>query len=191
MIIQRILPYTHYLMKQALSPGDQAIDATVGNGHDTLLLAKLVGDTGKVYGFDIQRQALQNTKALLQEHQMDNRVTLFQESHDKMKELLPPEAIGNIGCAVFNLGYLPGSDKSITTTANSTIDAIEQLLEIIKVNGLILIVVYHGHEEGKKEKEALLRYLSALDQKFVDVLKYSFINQKNDPPFLLVAQKKK
>lgn len=190
MSLERILPFAKTLLRSVLQVGDIAIDATVGNGHDTVFLAEQVGDTGKVFGFDIQREAIEKTKARLSEKNLLDRVQLFQTSHANMRETIPKDVHGKVKAAVFNLGYLPGGDKSIVTKAPSTIAAIEQLLEILTVGGLIVIVVYHGHEEGKRERDELLAYVTNIDQTKADVLRYEFINQKNHPPFILAIEKK-
>lgn len=137
--------------ENAAGEGDIVVDATMGNGHDTQFLAELVGENGHVYAFDIQESAVANTKERLGD-MYQARTTLFHKSHDKIAESLPPETHGKVAAAVFNLGYLPGGDKSITTNGSSTIKAIEQLLSIMKDEGLIVLVVYHGHPEGKAEK---------------------------------------
>lgn len=190
MSLERILPFSKTLLRSVLQTGDMAIDATAGNGHDTVFLAEQVGDTGKVFGFDIQQEAIEKTKARLKEKNLLDRVQLFQTSHANLLETLPKDVHGKVKAAVFNLGYLPGSDKSIVTKATSTIAAIEQLLEILTVGGLIVIVVYHGHEEGKRERDELLAYVTNIEQTKADVLRYEFINQKNHPPFILAIEKK-
>lgn len=190
MTLQRILPFSKILLRSVLNEGDIAIDATVGNGYDTVFLAEQVGAAGKVFGFDIQGEAIENTKNQLSSKGLLKRVELFQTSHAKMMDSLPKNVHGKVKAAVFNLGYLPGGDKSIVTKATSTIAAIEQLLAILQTGGLIVIVIYHGHAEGKHERDAILSYATKLEQTKADVLRYEFINQKNHPPFLIAIQKK-
>lgn len=115
---------------------------------------------------------------------------MFHKSHDKIAESLPPEADGRVAAAIFNLGYLPGGDKSVTTHGASTIKAIEQLLAMMKEDGLIVLVVYHGHREGKAEKEDVLAYCRNIDQQTARVLSYGYLNQQNDPPFIIAIEKK-
>ena len=184
-----IIKYSHHLLEKSISIGDKVIDATCGNGNDTLLLSNLVGNSGHVYAFDIQKQAIQNTKLLLQEHQRDN-VSLIQDSHEKINQYIKLTEDEKIGGAVFNLGYLPRSDKKIITTGNSSIAAINAILPLLKKDGLIVLVVYHGHDGGKEEKEMILKSVIQLDQKKYSVLQYGFINQKNNPPFILAIQKR-
>ena len=184
MTLQRVLPYTKQLLEQAISPGDCVVDGTAGNGHDTLFLAKLTGVSGKVFAFDIQAEAIKATGERVQEFQ---HVELVHDSHAKINEYVKEP----ISAAVFNLGYLPKGDHSIITKAQSTLAALEQCLELLTVNGLLLIVVYSGHEGGSEERDAVMEFISALPQKSFDVLKYEFINQQHSPPFLLAVEKKR
>ncbi|MCT1904577.1 class I SAM-dependent methyltransferase [Oceanobacillus sojae] len=186
-MLLNILTYAHTLLRESLKEGDIAIDATCGNGHDTLFLSQAVGSAGKVYGFDIQKQAIQKTKEKLQENDCQN-VSLIQDSHEKIPDYIKEDIFGG---AIFNLGYLPKSDKLIITKPHSTLAAIGAILERLKTNGLIILVVYYGHSGGKEEKEAVLSYTSQLDQKKYQVLQYRFINQQNQAPFLIAIEKKK
>ncbi|GEN88658.1 class I SAM-dependent methyltransferase [Oceanobacillus sojae] len=186
-MLLNILTYAHTLLRESLKEGDIAIDATCGNGHDTLFLSQTVGSAGKVYGFDIQEQAIQKTQEKLQENDCHN-VSLIQDSHEKIPEYIKEDIFGG---AIFNLGYLPKSDKSIITKPHSTLAAIEAILEKLKTKGLIILVIYYGHSGGLEEKEAVLSYTSQLNQKEYQVLQYKFINQQNQAPFLIAIEKKK
>jgi predicted methyltransferase len=190
MNLSRILPFAKELLEKVVEPGGVVVDATVGNGHDTLFLAKLVGKKGQVYGFDIQERAVENTKARLNEHGVGDRAQILMESHAHVKEVISDEKHGMVQAAIFNLGYLPGSDKEIITKPDSTLKAIESFLEILKPGGLIILVVYYGHEGGVEEKERLMTYLYDLDQTKAHVLQYQFLNQKNNPPFLIAVEKR-
>ncbi|MDR0137946.1 class I SAM-dependent methyltransferase [Metabacillus idriensis] len=189
MKLERVLPFAKSILSKAVTEGDIAIDATIGNGHDTVFLAELVGETGHVYGFDIQDDAIHATSARLSEHSLTDRVTLFKESHEKADDCLPAAVSGNIASAIFNLGYLPGGDKEIVTKPESTIGAIEQLFSMMKQGGVIILVIYHGHPGGKMERDALLEYAGKLDQKKAHVLQYQFLNQKNSAPFVIAIEK--
>lgn len=186
-MLKGILNVAHDLLKDSIEKEETAIDATCGNGNDTLFLSKVTGEDGHVLAFDIQDQAIKNTKQLLKENSQNN-VTLIQDSHANISDYVAAEQ--KIGGAIFNLGYLPRSDKSIITKGKSTITAINTILHHLKKDGLIVIVVYHGHDGGKQEKEALLKYVGSLEQKAFTVLRHEFINQQNDPPFILAIQKK-
>ena len=183
MTLQRVLPYTKFLLEQAVLPGDCVVDGTAGNGHDTFFLAGLTGDSGKVFAFDIQAEAIKATAERVKEFQ---HVELVHDSHAKIKEYVTEP----ISAAVFNLGYLPKGDHSIITKAQSTLAALEQCLELLTVNGLLLVVVYSGHDGGSEERDAVVEFVTALPQKSFNVLKYQFINQQHSPPFLLAVEKK-
>ncbi len=190
MKLEGVLPFARTLLRSFCEEGDIVIDATCGNGNDTLFLSKLVGESGHVFAFDIQEQAIENSKQRLVDHHANHNVTFYHASHDELTTQLPSDLHTKVTAAIFNLGYLPGSDKSITTTGSSTIGAIEQLLQLLKPEGVIILVIYHGHEEGKREKELVMNYVKQLDQKQVHVLQYEFINQKNDPPFVVAIEKR-
>lgn len=186
-MLQRVLPYAKTLLSEVIKEGDIAIDATCGNGHDTLFLTELVGDSGHVYGFDIQQQAIDTTKYRLEEHGVLNRATIILDGHENLSKYVKEEISG----AVFNLGYLPGARHDVVTKGETTISAIRQLLKQLKIGGMIVLVVYHGHDGGKEERDAIINYVSSLPQKYVHVLRYEFINQKNSPPFIIALEKMK
>lgn len=190
MNLQRVLEFARTVLKNAVKPGDSVVDATIGNGHDTLFLAKLTGPDGHVYGFDIQDKAIEQTKERLEAENMLNRITLFQTGHEKLLTMIPANDQKNITGAIFNLGYLPRGDKSIVTKPDTTISAVEQLLKIMPTGGTIVLVVYHGHPEGAIERDSLLQYVENIDQEQAHVLQYGFINQKNNPPFIIAIEKK-
>lgn len=188
-MLKGILNYAHHLLEESINEGEIVIDATCGNGNDTLFLSKIVGNEGHVLAFDIQEQAIQNTKQLISDNGFDN-VSVINDSHAHLEKYLPEKMNGTIGGAIFNLGYLPKSDKTIITEGHSTIAAIDTILTNLKKDGLIVIVVYHGHEGGKDEKELVLKHVINLEQREYSVLKYGFINQKNNPPFIVAIQKR-
>ncbi len=187
-MIANALQYSHHLLKELVQPGDHVIDATVGNGYDTLFLAQLVGETGIVYGFDIQEKAMQaTTEKLTKEHQLA-QVRLYQQGHETIATLLPKQEA--IKAAIFNLGYLPKSDKSIVTHAETTILAIQGILPHLEKSGQILLMIYYGHEGGLTEKNTVTAFAKDLSQEAYTVLCYQFVNQQNQPPILLVIEKK-
>ncbi|MEI5908798.1 class I SAM-dependent methyltransferase [Bacillus spongiae] len=190
MKLDRILPFGHQLLERAAGKGDIVIDATMGNGHDSVMLAKLVGETGHVYSFDIQEQALRNTTIRLENENLEKQVTLHPIGHEHIKSSLPAEIHGKVRAAIFNLGYLPGGDKSIVTKGNTTIKALEDLLELLAPEGIIVLVIYHGHDEGKIERDEVITFVSQLDQQKAHVLQYQFINGQNHPPFIIAIEKK-
>ncbi|NSL51347.1 class I SAM-dependent methyltransferase [Calidifontibacillus erzurumensis] len=189
MILKRVLQFAHSLLEAAVKEGDFAIDATVGNGHDTVLLASLVGDRGKVFGFDIQQIAIETTKKRLKESNLEQRAELFLIGHEQIHEVISTDEFAKVKAAIFNLGYLPGGDKSIVTTPTSTIQAVETLLKMMPTGGIIVLVVYHGHPEGQVERDHLLQFVKTIDQKRAHVLQYQFLNQINNAPFVIAIEK--
>ncbi|MDH5444020.1 MAG: 16S rRNA (cytosine(1402)-N(4))-methyltransferase [Gammaproteobacteria bacterium] len=141
----------HLKLKTIINKGDIVVDATVGNGHDTLFLSECVGEQGIVYGFDIQKQAIESTRLKLEQSDLSHRVRLFETSHEKMKNVIKLEHKGQITAIMFNLGYLPGGDKAIKTETPSTILALQQSLELLKPSGILSVVAYPGHPGGDDE----------------------------------------
>jgi SAM-dependent methyltransferase len=178
------------LLSEYVSAGDTAIDATAGNGHDTLALARLAGASGKVYAFDIQEAAINNTKALLEKEGFLDQCELIFGSHLRMAEFLPKSAGGKISAVVFNLGWLPGGEKDETTRTETTLPAGEQALALIRPGGIIAVTMYDGHPRGAEEKEALLSFAGELSQAEYHAVYISYINQRNNPPELLMITKK-
>ncbi len=189
MSLARVLPYTKQLLESVIEPGDCVVDMTAGNGHDTQFLAECVGPEGRVLAFDVQAQAIEESTRRLDEAGKLERVDLYHESHIHVGARLSDER-RPVRAGVFNLGYLPGSDKSITTTGEETLEALDALLPVLAPGGLVVLVVYHGHLEGKRERDAVLDYVTALDQQGYAVLQYRFLNQQNHPPFIIAIEKK-
>ena len=187
MILQRVLQYAQQLLKDNIKEGDTVVDATAGNGHDTLFLAQLVGDEGQVYAFDVQKEAVDATLLRLLDHGLEHRAVVLNKGHEEVMQYVHKP----VAAAIFNLGYLPGSNHDIITRPNTTIQAIENILKLLKVGGLIVLVIYHGHPGGKEERDKVIDYVSQLPQKYVHVLKYAFLNQQNDPPFVIALEKMK
>ncbi len=159
------------------------IDFTMGNGHDTLFLAKLAPH-GHVYSFDIQPEALKSTKSLLDSEQVTN-VTLICDSHEKFAEYCTEPVDG----AMFNLGYLPGGDKSITTRRDTTLKAVTELLPRLKNGAVVGIAIYPGHEEGEAEGEALLEMLSTIPKKQYDCYTLRMVNVPTCPYVCIINKK--
>lgn len=176
---------------QILSEGSIAVDATAGNGKDTLFLAERVGNTGHVYTFDIQTEAIEKTKQLLQQFHVLDRCTLICDSHHKMKQYIPPDLHGHIRAVMFNLGYLPGGNHSITTRVDTTMVAVKAAYDILNIGGRISIVVYPGHEAGKKESHALLVWSKQLHQQTAIAVRYQRLNASDRSPYLLLIEKRK
>lgn len=181
-MLQRILPAAKSFIEEIVNPGDVTVDATCGNGHDTLFLSDLVPD-GHVYSFDIQSEALNNARTTIN----NDNVSFINDGHENISRYVKDP----VKAGIFNLGYLPGGDKSITTMYETTIAAINNLFTLLTIGGRIVIVVYHGHDSGKIERDALLQSLASWPQDAAQVLQYQYINQKNNAPFLLIIEKLK
>ena len=169
-----------------IKPGDTVVDATCGTGQDTVVLARAVGNEGSVYAFDIQKNAHLLTEARLKSHGIAN-VHLVMQSFVSMSDHIPERSAAAV---VFNLGYLPGGDHSITTTAYSTQEGLEVALRTRQPGDLVTVVMYDGHEEGAEEKTAVLEWAESLDQKRYHVAYVSLLNQKNHPPEILWITRK-
>ncbi|WP_262173562.1 class I SAM-dependent methyltransferase [Saccharococcus sp. Marseille-Q5394] len=183
-LLHRVLPFSKRLISETVLPGETVVDATAGNGNDTLFLAELVGEEGRVFAFDIQQAALEATANRLDN--LNDRVSLILDSHANVDTYVKKP----IGGAMFNLGYLPYSeDLSIITKPDSTIEAVDKLLGMLKKGGIITISVYDGHEGGKEERDALLDYVKSLHQADVHVVRYELLNQRKNPPFLIAIEK--
>ena len=156
----RLVDRAHELLGEALREGDLAIDATAGNGHDVSFLAEQVGNSGKVYAFDLQNEAIEATARLLKEKGVEN-VELHQCGHERMEEALPSEIFGQVTGVTFNLGYLPGGDKSVITQTATTRLALRLSMDLLRSGGLLVVVAYRGHPGGSEEcegvKEELLK----------------------------------
>ncbi len=178
-----LLDMHKYFILQHLKEGDTAVDFTMGNGNDTLFLSKTVGESGKVYAFDIQADALLSTEARLQKEEAPRNYTLINDSHHKVKEYVK----GPIKAGMFNLGYLPGSNrKELTTMCTTTLPAVQAAIELLGKDSILLVAVYPGHEEGAREGEMLSEYLSALDRKEISVTRFGIINSKTSPFFFII-----
>lgn len=175
---------TEYFINKFLKDGDCAVDATAGNGNDTLKLCFAVGNIGKVFAFDIQESALAETEARLKEKGIGN-AKLILDSHSNIDcySIEKPKAV------LFNLGYLPGGDHTIQTKYNTTIEAIEKSLEILDDNGFISITIYYGKNSGTEEKEHVMDYLKNLDHKRYTVTVHDFYNRPNNPPLTVIITK--
>lgn len=184
-VLNNTVSITKNFIKDYIKDGQVVLDATVGNGNDTVLMADRVGISGRVYGFDIQKVAIDNTIKLLKENNLENRVTLIKDSHENLKKYISEP----LDFIIYNLGYLPNGDKKIITQSKSTVKSIESSLELLNQNGLLLINSYIGHNGGMEENLDIEYMLKRLNQKQYNVLKHNFINQKNKPPLLYIIEK--
>ena len=172
-------------LERAVKSGDVLVDATMGNGPDTLFLAEQTGAGGHVYAFDIQEDAVASTRKLLEEHGMSDRVTLLCRSHAEIEETVP----GPIDAAVFNLGWLPGGDHGITTRCESTKKAVQGALKLLRRGGIVTVCAYPGHPEGARERDMLAAFFAALPNREYNVLRQTFPNAGEGAPECFVIQK--
>ena len=190
MVLQNALAFAKTLTRKVVRSGDVVVDATVGNGHDTSFLAEMVGDEGQVFGFDVQERAIAATRDRLKAAGYSKRTTLFKRSHAELIDALPERFIGEIKAVMFNLGYLPGADKSIITQKGSTLSGLRAALDVMSPGGLLTVVLYTGHPGGKEEAEAVEAWAISLDPKRYHAMAYRFLNQPNDPPWLISVEKR-
>ena len=170
-----------------INKGDTVVDATVGNGNDTLALSRLVGETGKVYGFDIQTLALMRASEFLMANDAPSEIELVYNGHEEMDRHISEE----VSAIVFNLGYLPSGQKQITTTADTTITALDKAIDMIKADGIVTVVMYPGHPAGQIEKDKVLEWGSSLDKGIYHCAYISMINQPDNSPCIMLVTKKK
>ncbi len=175
------------LIGPALYPGARAVDATMGNGKDTRWLCERVGPEGMVYAFDVQPEAVDRTRALLEADGLSHRATLFCRGHQHMAECVHEP----VDVVMFNLGWLPGGEHGVTTRKETTLHAVDAALGLLKPEGLMTICVYPGHEEGARELEALVRWASNLDARRYDAMLKRYMNQPNHPPQLIAVKRKR
>ncbi|MCX7709600.1 MAG: methyltransferase domain-containing protein [Clostridia bacterium] len=184
-ILKNSLNQSHDIVRSVVQEGDTVIDATTGNGNDTVFLAELVGASGKVYSFDIQEQAIEKTRGKLESKGLLQRVQLIKDGHQNL-DLYVNETVKAV---MFNLGYLPGGDHSIGTRGNTTIEAVKKSMERIPVGGVVSIVVYYGGDSGFDEKEKVLEFVRTIDCKIYSVMQLEYVNQVNCPPILICIEK--
>lgn len=174
-------------MIRSIREGDRVIDATMGNGKDTLFLCELVGETGHVYAFDVQAEAVERTNERVKEAGYDGRATLLLAGHEAMAEHVkePVQAV------MFNLGWLPGAEHIVTTKTETTLAAVRAACGLIAPGGIVTVCVYPGHEEGTRELSALLEYAASLDVRRFNVAHHRFLNASLQTPQLILIQKNK
>ncbi|MBQ9060972.1 MAG: methyltransferase domain-containing protein [Firmicutes bacterium] len=210
-LIQRTTELAMHIVSDYVGPADIVIDATCGNGHDTLRLAEM--GPAAVYAFDLQPEAIEATRDLLakagftcvaEPNTAGPSIVLTCLGHEHMADFFREHAPGPSGdgaegedpegfaaAIIFNLGYLPGGDKSRTTRAQTTLTAVRSSLCMLKKDGILCLTMYSGHPEGTEEKRALLAFAEGLDSKQWHVCYLSMPNQKKQPPEILLISRKK
>ena len=181
----KLVECAHQFISKHVKNGSITLDLTSGNGKDTLFLAKLAGDKGQVYAFDIQQSAVSITKKLLEAHGVDSLAQLKNSCHSKFPNFIPRSHYRKISAVMLNLGYMPNGNKEIITTPKSTIAAIEQAYEWLEDGGVISILCYLGHEGGNDEHIAV--------KDLIENKKWIFIKEvgskKNESPILYLIIK--
>lgn len=168
-----------------LGEGEVAVDFTMGNGNDTLFLSETVGDSGRVYAFDIQDKALESTEKLLIENNAPKNYTLICASHHRVKEFVKEP----IKAGMFNLGYLPGSGmKAVTTMRETTMPAVEAAIDLLLPDGVLIVAIYPGHEEGALEGDMLREYFKTLSKYRICASEFRILNSPTSPYFFLIEK---
>lgn len=177
--------HKHFILEH-LGKGEVAADFTMGNGNDTLFLSKTVGEEGRVYAFDIQEEALVSTEKFLKENNAPENYTLICASHHLAKDYIKEP----IKAGMFNLGYLPRSGrKQVTTLRETTMPAVEAAIDLLADDGVLIIAIYPGHEEGALEGDMLREYFGALSRFKICASEFRILNSPTSPYFFLVEKK--
>lgn len=178
----------HLYIREKLHKGDNAIDATMGHGHDTAFLASCVGPSGHVYAFDIQEDAMKSTHTRLEEEELIKQATLHLQGHEKMLEILPNTWVQNTQAILFNLGYLPHSDKTCITQKETTLKALEASNQLLATKGILSIMLYPEHVGGKEEALAVWDWIHA-QKDFLTIIKHLKSNGLRPGPEWICLQK--
>lgn len=182
------LDLAHRYWEALVEPGDEVIDATCGNGHDTLKLVTLTAQQGKVYAFDNQKQAIESARRHIEENlspELNARVEFHQRCHSSFPESI---AVGSIRLIVYNLGYLPGGDKGRTTEVETTLASLDQALKLLCFGGVVSVTCYPGHEEGSKEEAAIQRYAAGLPPKEWSSCHHKWLNRDHSPSLMIIQK---
>ena len=183
----QITYWCHEIIRSQAKKGGIYIDATMGNGNDTLMLCELAGEVGEVFAFDIQRQAVYATRTLLEKHEVTTKYHLILDGHENMDNYVQPSSVDVI---CFNFGYLPGGDHEIATKASTSIIAIQKGLELLKSGGMMSLCVYSGGDTGFEERDFILDYIKELSAKEYTVIVNQYFNRGNNPPMPIFIFKK-
>lgn len=186
MAFPRATEIAQLLVKARVQPGDRVVDATVGNGHDTLFLVACVGTTGRVDGFDIQESAIASTRSRLGD---DTPVFLHLRGHEDMAAVVAP----GVRAVMFNLGYFPSGDKSIITRPDTTLPALNAALELLADDGLLTVVIYPGHAGGNEEAGQVEAWVESLSAEHFRAVHYGPRGRSigSPPPYLIALERRK
>lgn len=172
----------HSLMAARVGVGDWVMDATAGNGHDTLFLARLVGPSGRVFAFDVQAAAIESTRARLVAEGCAAVCTLVHAGHESLAVHIPVEGRGRLAAVMFNLGWLPGHDKACITQSETTLLALATALDWLRPGGLLTVVVYPGHAGGDAESRQVAAWAEVLPSHTHEVRHYRPANRAGKSP---------
>ncbi len=178
----------HKLLSPLIYNGDCVIDATCGNGYDCLFLARQVAPLGWVYGFDIQESAIIATQQRIEQAGLGANTQLIHAGHQFMRDHIATKNKGHIKAIMFNLGYLPGSDKKIITRSDTTLVALNSAVSLLAPSGIITILAYPGHEGGEQETIRIKNWCQQVDST-LDVKIIDSPQPKSTAPLLFVLQK--
>ncbi len=184
-----VVHFAHSSIRALCPDARLAVDATVGNGSDTEFLCQLCGAEGIVIGLDIQSQALELTRQRLEARRHTTRVELLQRSHELLEHTMHELGFDSADVVMFNLGYLPGADKALTTQAHSSVSALTQALSLLKPGGVLSVCCYVGHPGGTEERDAVAEWIGKLDAKQVRVTHFRHLLQAEAPECYLVVRK--
>ena len=180
----KITSLAHEYWSKIVSPGDRVIDATCGNGMDMLALSKLLDGQGELIGYDIQKEAIQKSEALLKKSLTHDQFQIIAFHHQSHETFLEKSA----KLIVYNLGYLPGGDKSITTQTETTLQSFQSACDVILPGGTISVMCYVGHEEGKREEGAIREFVQALPPDQWCCSHHRMINRHQAPSLYLIQR---
>ncbi len=183
---RRLTEVAHQVVSEVVRPGEVVIDATAGNGHDTLFLAQLVGPQGTVFALDVQPQAIARTGDRLKDAGYTN-VELVQHDHAQLQSTIRERSQDQIAAVMFNLGYLPGGDKSVMTQLLSTLPAIDAAIALIRPGGVLTVIAYPGHPGGAEEAAAVESRLGRLPDDQFDVRRFESHTSSNAAPILFAV----
>lgn len=183
-----MVTFAHEMVARVLAAGDTAVDATVGNGHDTCALAERVGPEGRVYGFDIQTEAIHAAAQRLDVAGVLRRVVLVEQGHESLGEWFHDHAPNVRPRAVmFNLGYLPGGDRARSTQPETTLRALDAALDLLAPAGVVTVVLYPGHFGGRAEADAVLAWCRSLSEDRAQAACYQRLNGEDDGPIVVAV----
>jgi len=186
----RLTDLAHDYLNAQLQLGDRALDATAGNGHDTAYMAELVGTTGHIIAIDIQQAAINATRARLEAAHCIGQAELLIADHAQALHSLCANYAHTVSAITFNLGYLPGSDKSIQTTPESTLAALGAACELLQPNGLLLVTAYRGHDGGQSEAGSVAEWMHTIELRGWSVESHEpIVTSGRIPPILWVVRK--